>query len=94
MQIMGSEHLYTDNFDPEGILAIISATALVLLGLAYGRTLQIRGGNWKTLKLFFTAAILSILIGVLASSVLPVVKQLWTSSFILILAGLEDTGFL
>jgi predicted acyltransferase len=88
MQIIGSDYMYTDNFDPEGIIAVVSATALVLLGLAVGRTLQIRGGDKKTLLIFSFAGIICILLGLLATLWLPVIKQLWTSSFILILAGL------
>ncbi|MGZ7136546.1 MAG: hypothetical protein ACXVHY_11770, partial [Methanobacterium sp.] len=67
--------------------SIISTTALVLLGLSVGRTLQIRGGNKNTLKIFLIAGIISIVLGLLATSWLPVIKQLWTSSFILIMAG-------
>lgn len=92
-QIIGSAYMYTENFDPEGIISIISSTALVLLGLAVGRTLQIRGGNKKTLQIFLFAGVLSILLGYLASSWLPVIKQLWTSSFILIMAGLATLSF-
>lgn len=88
MQIIGSDYMYTDDFDPEGIIAVISATAIVLLGLAVGRTLQIRGGNRKTLLIFTFAGIILFLLGFLASLWLPVIKQLWTSSFILITAGL------
>ncbi|MGZ7049168.1 MAG: acyltransferase family protein [Methanobacterium sp.] len=87
MHVFGSAYMYTENFDPEGIISIISTTALVLLGLSVGRTLQIRGGNKNTLKIFLIAGIISIVLGLLATSWLPVIKQLWTSSFILIMAG-------
>lgn len=88
VQILGSDQLADDNFDPEGILAVISSTALVLLGLAYGRMLQIDGGNRRTLLIFYSASIICLLIGVIASWKIPLIKQLWTSSFILIIAGL------
>ena len=88
MQIIGSDYMYTSNFDPEGIMAVVSATALVLLGLAVGRTLQIKGGNSKTLIIFIIAGTLFTLTGVILAFWVPIIKQLWTSSFILILAGL------
>ncbi len=92
VQVFGAQHLFDPNtppdFDPEGILTIITATAMVLLGLIFGKTLQARGGNWGTVKIFLTAGAALILLGVLISPPVPVIKQLWTASFIMVTAGL------
>ncbi|MDR2623012.1 MAG: heparan-alpha-glucosaminide N-acetyltransferase domain-containing protein [Methanobrevibacter sp.] len=93
VQTFGSNHILNSNFDPEGILALIPSTVLLLLGLTLGRTLQNNGENNKTLLQLFIAGILALLIGFILSYWIPLVKQLWTSSFILITAGLGTLIF-
>jgi predicted acyltransferase len=90
--VFGAQHLFNPDvepgFDPEGILAVITATAMVLLGLIFGKTLQKRGGNWGTVKIFLIFGVILIFLGILISPWLPVIKQLWTTSFILVTAGI------
>ncbi|MCE5215134.1 MAG: heparan-alpha-glucosaminide N-acetyltransferase domain-containing protein [Methanobacterium sp.] len=92
VQVFGVQHIYNQNvdpgLDPEGILTVITATALVLIGLIFGKTLQIRGGNWGIIKLFLTAGVALILLGVLITPWVPVIKQLWTASFVMVTAGI------
>lgn len=92
VQVFGAQHLYDPtippDFDPEGILTILTATAMVLFGLTFGKTLQNRGDNWGTVELFLTVGAALLLLGVLISPWLPVIKQLWTASFIMVTAGL------
>lgn len=88
LQILTPNHTIDANGDPEGILSIITATALVLLGLCVGRILQLRDHNWKTMGILLAGGTLAILIGLLISQFLPINKQLWTSSFILVCAGI------
>ncbi len=88
IQILTPEHTINDKGDPEGILSIITATALVLLGLCVGRTLQLRDHNWKTMGILLVGGALMLLIGIIISQSLPINKQLWTSSFILVCAGI------
>ncbi|HTX61667.1 MAG TPA: heparan-alpha-glucosaminide N-acetyltransferase domain-containing protein [Methanobacterium sp.] len=92
VQVFGSQHLFEPetppDFDPEGILTILTATVMVLLGLVIGKTLQIKGGNWTTIKLILTIGAALVLLGVLISPWLPIIKQLWTASFIMVTAGL------
>jgi len=88
LQILTPNHTINANGDPEGILSILTATALVLLGLCIGRTLQLLDHNWKTMGILLASGLISIIIGLLVSQVLPINKQLWTSSFILVCAGI------
>jgi predicted acyltransferase len=88
LQILTPEHTNSGEGDPEGILSIITATALVLLGLCVGRTLQLRDKNWKTMGILLAFGVLLLLVGIMVSPFLPVIKQLWTPSFILICAGI------
>jgi len=96
-QVFGAQHLFQPqlhpDFDPEGIVAIITATAMVLLGLIFGRTLQSKGGNGDTVKLFLISGIGLISFGILISPWIPIIKQLWTASFVLVTAGLATTIF-
>ena len=68
--------------DPEGILSTLPSLATVLLGL--------RAGEWLRtgqLQRLFNAGVISIVVGGLWSLILPLNKQLWTSSFVLWTAG-------
>ncbi|NYB51524.1 MAG: DUF1624 domain-containing protein [Methanobacteriaceae archaeon] len=87
-RVFGPAHLLDDGFDPEGIIATINGTAMVLLGLVFGRSLRLSEDKWKTVQLLLGSGILAIIIGLLISPVLPLIKQLWTASFILVNAGL------
>lgn len=86
--VFGASHLLDNGFDPEGLIAVINGTAMVLLGLVFGRTIRLSKDNWRSVQLLLGGGIAAIIIGVLMSPVLPVIKQLWTASFILVNAGL------
>lgn len=88
IQVLTVNHTIDANGDPEGILSIITATALVLLGLCVGRTLQLRKHNLKTIGILLAGGAISLLLGLALSQILPINKQLWTSSFILVCAGI------
>lgn len=92
VQILGAQHLFEPDtppdFDPEGILTLLTGTAMVLIGLLFGKTLQRRGGNWTTMQIFLFTGVLLIIVGILLSPWLPIIKQLWTASFIMVTAGL------
>jgi len=86
--VFGPSHLLDDGFDPEGLIAVINSTALVLLGLVFGRTLRLSKNNWKTVQILMGGGIAAVILGLLISPALPIIKQLWTASFILVNAGL------
>ena len=68
--------------DPEGVLATLPALATVILGLRAGDWL--RQGRTRTLAL---AGAVAMLAGAIWALVLPLNKQLWTSSFVLWTGG-------
>jgi predicted acyltransferase len=78
-------HLFTSNFDPEGLLSTIPAVATVLLGFLSGRILK---GVYtrKTLKLL-TIGGACVLAAYAWSFLFPFNKNLWTSSFALFTGG-------
>lgn len=80
-------HLYRDGFDPEGLLSTLPAVATTLIGVLAGRWLRssVSAGR-KTIGLLVVGAGLAVA-GQLADPWLPINKQLWTSSFVLLTAG-------
>lgn len=81
-------HKYDGDHDPEGILSTIPAIASCLLGVFAGLLLQ-SGGVSPAGKVFYLLAIgaLSVAIGTLWGLQFPVIKKLWTSSFVLVAGG-------
>ncbi|MDD5694886.1 MAG: DUF5009 domain-containing protein [Bacteroidales bacterium] len=82
--------LYGGVFDPEGVLCIISASSVVLIGSMAGYL--IRSGRFSAYKntLFLTSAgFLLILAARLLSPGYPFIKAAWTSTFDLLTAGIS-----
>jgi predicted acyltransferase len=80
-------HLYTPNFDPEGILSTLPALVTTLLGTLVGDWL--RSSRPKGLKTsgLFCAGIVLTSGGLWLHRFFPINKQLWTSTFVLFTAG-------
>lgn len=92
-------HLYNKNFDPEGLLSTLPAIATAMLGMFTGEF--VRGdlspkkelsGNRQTAYMLIAAAVLFGL-GYLWNIWFPINKKLWTSSFVLVLAGFSLASF-
>lgn len=74
--------------DPEGLLSTIPAIATGILGLFAG--LVIRNPDFsdkKRLAIFFGAGAAMVLLGYAWGYQLPVIKRLWTSSYVLVAGG-------
>ncbi|MEG0427304.1 MAG: DUF5009 domain-containing protein [Akkermansia sp.] len=76
-------------YDPEGIVCVVSASFLTMLGYLTGKLLQSSSiiPNKKLLILMGTGAAL-ILIAQLVSPIYPIIKSMWTSSFNLMAGGI------
>ncbi len=76
-------------WDPEGILSTIPAIATALSGVLAGRWIKdaSRTPAERTSGLFFSGLVLAAL-GLAADAILPINKQLWTSSYVLFTSGL------
>lgn len=80
-------HLYTPNFDPEGILSTLPALVTTLLGTLSGDWLRsTRSKPQKTFGLVSAGIVLTGL-GLWLHRFFPINKQLWTSTFVLFTAG-------
>ena len=78
---------YNGDHDPEGILSTLPAIATALLGVLAGTWLQSGAtAARKTAALAATGAVL-LALGWAWSWQFPVVKKLWTSSFVLVAGG-------
>ena len=78
-------------YDPEGILCIVSAISITLMGTFAGFVLRDKkkySPNKKTIILLVSGALL-VLIALLLSPVYPIIKKIWTVPFNILTAGLS-----
>ena len=86
--VVGVNHLFLHRiYDPEGSAGFLTSIVTAMLGMFAGDFLRSpRSGSRKALGLLAAAATL-VVAGLLASLYVPVVKRLWTSSFVLVAGG-------
>ena len=80
--------LYQPTYDPQGLLPTLAATATALMGALTGHFLR----NVKISKLrkglfMLAAGVLALGVAHLWGSSLPIIKNMWTSSFMLLCGG-------
>jgi predicted acyltransferase len=74
-------------FDPEGLLSTLPAIATVLSGTLAGYWLRgPRPGAWTAIGLIGSGVVL-LALGAVWNEVLPINKSLWTSSYVVFMAG-------
>jgi predicted acyltransferase len=79
--------LYEKYGDPEGIFSTIPAIGTALMGVLAGQWLRSsREGNEKA-RMLVIAGLLGIGLGYLWSIDFPVIKKIWTSSYVLVAGG-------
>lgn len=83
-------HLYGQVFDPEGLLCIVSATGITLMGALAGEVLRSKSWTeYRKLMILSGTGIAFIIIAVLLAPVYPVIKAAWTSTFNLLAGGIS-----
>jgi predicted acyltransferase len=88
IDLFGRAHLYHQlDYDPEGLLSSLAATATVLLGYLAVGWLEGQARTARTSALFAGWAAALAAGGVALQSVVPINKRLWTPSFTLVTAG-------
>ncbi len=75
-------------WDPEGLLSTLPAVATTLLGIAAGRVLKDQGDRGRSLVVLAAGGALATTLGLLWGQFFPINKNLWTSSYALLMAGL------
>lgn len=78
---------HNGDHDPEGILSTLPAIATAILGVLAGRWLQSTATPVRKAASLAAVGAVSIAVGWVWSFQLPVIKKLWTSSFVLVAGG-------
>jgi predicted acyltransferase len=92
--LLGNDHLYHDKggpiaFDPEGILSTLPAVVNVIGGYLAGIFIQQKGKSFETIARLLMAAAIMIFVALFWAQFFPLAKKLWTSTFVLLTAGLD-----
>ncbi|MDI9605707.1 MAG: DUF5009 domain-containing protein [Bacteroidota bacterium] len=82
--------LYGGVYDPEGLLCVVSATGITLMGTFAGNILRDRKTTEtkKVLKLLAIGAV-TVLVALLLSLFYPIIKKCWTTTFNLLAGGIS-----
>jgi predicted acyltransferase len=75
-------------YDPEGLLSTLGALATTLAGVLTGHLLRSRRGEFEKVTSMFVAGVACVVAGWAWNFWLPVNKALWTSSYVLLTAGM------
>jgi len=83
-------HLYGEVFDPEGLLCIVSATGITLMGALAGEVLRSKQwSEYRKLMILSGTGIGFIILALLLNPVYPVIKAAWTTTFNLLAGGIS-----
>lgn len=74
-------------FDPEGVLSTLGAIATTLSGVLAGQWLRSASSSEARTAGMFVVGNLLLLLGVILNVWLPINKNLWTSSYVVFMAG-------
>ncbi len=96
--VLGSNHLYRGEgvaFDPEGLASTIPAVAQVILGYLTGQFIREKINSdsspnsfYELLTKLFTTGTILIFAGLCWSTVFPINKKIWSSSYVLYTSGI------
>ncbi|MDP2232367.1 MAG: heparan-alpha-glucosaminide N-acetyltransferase domain-containing protein [Actinomycetota bacterium] len=82
------EHLYRGGFEPEGLLGVISSAGQVMLGIAAGRWLIDHPRTSRGALGLAVGGLVTLIAGLVIEPYIPIVKNLWTASYVLTTTGL------
>ncbi|MEP6995300.1 MAG: heparan-alpha-glucosaminide N-acetyltransferase domain-containing protein [Acidobacteriota bacterium] len=81
-------HTWKPGWDPEGLLSTLPAIATTLLGAVAGERLRTGAPMSRKLGALLIAGIAAVAAGLLWGRVFPINKNLWTSSYAVLMSGL------
>ncbi len=79
--------LHQKTWDPEGLLSTLPAIASAVLGVLAGRWIQTSGSPERTVLGLLTGGLVLVFAGWAWHPFFPVIKKIWTSSYVLVAAG-------
>ncbi len=80
-------HLHKIIHDPEGIISTLPAICTALLGIFAGNVLRSNNTENQKIRTLLELGMMSLLAGCIWGLFFPINKNLWTSSFVLIVGG-------
>lgn len=90
LAIFGENHIYKGfgiPFDPEGLLGALSGACTVLLGYLIGNKIRNTESKIDVVAQLYTIGLLSLAGGLVWSLCYPIIKGLWTGSYVLYAGG-------
>ena len=90
LAIFGESHIYKGfgiPFDPEGILGALSGACTVLLGYLIGNKIRNTESKIDVVAQLYTIGMLCLAGGLVWSLCYPIIKALWTGSYVLYAGG-------
>lgn len=91
LALVGPIHVYQGEgmpFDPEGLLSTLPAVVNVLIGYLIGVFVTTKTVSYEVIAKLLIAGTLLILAGLTWDLFFPINKKIWTSSFVLLTAGI------
>ena len=88
--IFGTAHIYKGfgiPFDPEGLLGSLSGACTVLLGFLLGNMIRTNENKMDVVAKLYTIGLLCVGAGLVWSICYPIIKALWTGSYVLYAGG-------
>jgi predicted acyltransferase len=85
--LMGS-FLRNPRSDPQGLLSTLPSIAIGLIGMLAGQWLLKRNKAGKKAKRILLSGVILIVVGWVWGLVFPMIRELWTSSYVLFTAGI------
>jgi predicted acyltransferase len=92
LMLLGENHLWHGEgvaFDPEGLFSTLPAVATVLFGYLTGQYIQENKDKMQIIKQLIIAGSVAIVVSEVWNLVFPISKKIWTSSFVVHLAGVD-----
>jgi predicted acyltransferase len=92
--ILGQDHLWRqDPWDPEGLLSTLPAVGTTLLGIFTGEWIVSDRSNQQKVRGLLVASVVALMVGSLWDLLFPINKNLWTSSYVVFMAGMAGLIF-
>lgn len=88
--IAGENHIYHGfgiPFDPEGLLGMLSGSCTLLMGFLLGNLIRTHENKIEVVTKLYTIGLISVAAGYVWGNWLPIIKALWTGSYILYAGG-------
>ena len=83
-------HLHNGVFDPEGVICMISAIAVTLMGGLSGYVIRSLSGSMEKKALWIAlGGVIAIVLALALSPVYPIIKRMWTVPYVLLAGGIS-----